>query len=97
MLVLSRTKGEKIQIGDDVTITVCEFRNTSGGLQVRIGIEAPREVAVHRGEVYDKIKQVEQREQRGETCPACGRTDLRWTCGVTECLCGYQSAGEPKD
>ena len=56
MLVLTRKRGESIRIGDDVTITVCEFRHTSGGLQVRLGIEAPREVPVHRGEVYDAIK-----------------------------------------
>ena len=65
MLVLTRKRGEKIQIGDDVTITVCEFRHTSGGLQVRIGIEAPREVPVHRGEVYDAIKREQSAGEPG--------------------------------
>ena len=51
MLILTRKSGERIRIGDDVTITV--LRVESG--QVRIGIEAPREVPVHREEIYQKI------------------------------------------
>jgi carbon storage regulator len=52
MLVLSRKKGERIRIGEDVIITVVEI----GHDKVRLGIEAPKEVAVHRSEVYDAIK-----------------------------------------
>ena len=52
MLVLSRKKNESIVIGDDVTIIVVEIR----GDNVRLGIEAPREVPVHRREVYDAIQ-----------------------------------------
>lgn len=52
MLMLSRKKGERIRIGDDITITVVEFR--SGG-KVRIGIVAPKDVPVHREEVYEAI------------------------------------------
>lgn len=52
MLVLSRKKNETIIIGDDITIVVVEIR----GDKVRLGIEAPKEVPVHRQEVYDAIK-----------------------------------------
>lgn len=51
MLVLSRKKNQQIVIGDDVTVTVVEIR----GDKVRLGIVAPKEVPVHRKEVYDKI------------------------------------------
>jgi carbon storage regulator len=57
MLVLSRHKGEQIRIGDDVTITVIEIR----GDNVRLGIDAPKEVAVHRQEVYEAIQREEGR------------------------------------
>ncbi len=49
MLVLSRKKDEPIRIGDDVIITVVEIR----GDKVRIGIDAPKEMPVHRQEVYE--------------------------------------------
>lgn len=52
MLVLSRKKDEKIIIGDSITLMVVEIR----GDKVRLGIEAPKEVAVHREEVYEAIK-----------------------------------------
>jgi len=48
MLVLSRRKGERIVINDDITITVVETRND----KVRLGFEAPREVEINREEVY---------------------------------------------
>lgn len=56
MLVLTRKIGEGIIIGDDVKITIIELKG--GG--VRIGIDAPREMKVHRQEVFDKIKQENQ-------------------------------------
>ena len=52
MLVLSRRKTESLKIGDDVTITVLSIN----GNQVRIGVDAPRDVEVHREEVYGRIK-----------------------------------------
>ena len=55
MLVLSRKKNESIVINNDVTITIVEIR----GDKVRIGIEAPKEVPVHRREVYEAIKRSE--------------------------------------
>jgi carbon storage regulator len=59
MLVLSRKKNESIVINNDITIVVVEIR----GDKVRLGVEAPREVPVHRREVYDAIL----RSQRDET------------------------------
>ena len=52
MLVLSRHRDESIMIGDDVVITVVDIR----GDKVRLGIDAPQEIPVHRQEVYDAIK-----------------------------------------
>ena len=51
MLVLSRRQGESIVIGNHVTVTVLEVR----GDQIRLGIEAPRSVSVHREEVYRRV------------------------------------------
>lgn len=52
MLILSRRVGESLMIGDNITIDVLGIQ----GNQVRIGIEAPREVEVHREEIYAKIQ-----------------------------------------
>ena len=52
MLVLSRKKNESIVINNDITVVVVEIR----GDKVRLGVEAPKEVPVHRKEVYDAIK-----------------------------------------
>lgn len=52
MLVLSRTRDETIMIGDDIEITIVDIR----GDKVRLGINAPAEIPVHRKEVYDAIK-----------------------------------------
>jgi carbon storage regulator len=58
MLVLSRKKDEKIVIGDDISIMVVEIR----GDKVRLGIDAPRDVSVHRREVYEAIKRKESEQ-----------------------------------
>jgi carbon storage regulator len=52
MLILTRRVGEALMVGADVTVRVMDVK----GNQVRIGIEAPKDVAVHREEVYERIK-----------------------------------------
>jgi len=61
MLILTRRVGETLMIGDEVTVTVLGVK----GNQVRIGVNAPKEVAVHREEIYERIK----REQEASHIP----------------------------
>ena len=61
MLILTRRVGETLVIGDEVTVTVLGVR----GNQVRLGVNAPKEVAVHREEIYQRI----QMEKGGEKSP----------------------------
>jgi carbon storage regulator len=56
MLILTRRVGETVMIGHDVTVTVLGVK----GNQVRIGVNAPKSVAVHREEIYERIKREEQ-------------------------------------
>ena len=59
MLILTRKVGESLLIGDDVSITILNVR----GNQVKIGVKAPKEISVHREEIYQHIKQAEDKEQ----------------------------------
>ena len=61
MLILTRRVGETMMIGDEVTITVLGLK----GNQVRIGVNAPKDIAVHREEIYERIKR-EQAAQKSE-------------------------------
>lgn len=56
MLILTRRVGETVMIGNDVTVTILGVK----GNQVRVGVNAPRDVAVHREEIFERIKREEQ-------------------------------------
>ena len=60
MLVLSRHRDESIMIGDDVVVTIVDIR----GDKVRLGIEAPQDIPVHRQEVYEAIKRENEKAAR---------------------------------
>ncbi len=58
MLILTRRVGETVMIGNEVTVTVLGVK----GNQVRIGVNAPKDVAVHREEIYERIKREEEND-----------------------------------
>jgi carbon storage regulator len=66
MLILTRRVGESLMIGDEVNVTVLGIR----GNQVRIGVNAPKDVAVHREEIYERIQQ-----EKGEDVPSSESTE----------------------
>ena len=68
MLILTRRVGETVMIGDEVTITVLGVK----GNQVRVGINAPKSVAVHREEIYARIQEENRRAAAGQRPPAGG-------------------------
>ena len=68
MLLLTRKLGENIRIGDDVKITIVEVR----GNHVKLGIDAPASVKVHREEIYERIQQENRRAQAAQEEDAAG-------------------------
>ena len=60
MLILTRRVGETLMIGDSVTVTVLGVK----GNQVRVGVSAPKDVAVHREEIYERIQKEQEVEKK---------------------------------
>lgn len=65
MLVLTRKTGEWINIGNDIRVRVVSLK----GDQVQLGVEAPREIAVHRGEIFEQIRAEVERARRSASDP----------------------------
>jgi len=78
MLILTRRVGETLMIGDDVTVTVLGVK----GNQVRIGVNAPKDVAVHREEIFERIKREDEPRGAEPGEPAEPRAPLRIKSGA---------------
>ncbi len=72
MLILTRRVGETLMIGNDVTVTVLGVK----GNQVRIGVNAPKDVAVHREEIFERIKREEDGDSRVGEPPVKATTGI---------------------
>lgn len=66
MLILTRKEGESLRLGDDITVTVVSVK----GGNVRIGIDAPRDLAVHREEIYEKITEGDEAARKASIANA---------------------------
>jgi len=71
MLILTRRIGESLMIGDNVNVTVLGIR----GNQVRIGVNAPKEVAVHREEIYERIQMEKSKHGKAQHAEGFSRGD----------------------
>jgi carbon storage regulator len=71
MLILTRRVGETVMIGNDVTVTILGVK----GNQVRVGVNAPRDVAVHREEIFERIKREELDGGGSSARPSIARDD----------------------
>lgn len=63
MLILNRYANQSIMIGNDITVSILGFK----GSQIRIGIEAPKDIAVHREEIYEKIQAGKETNKKLDT------------------------------
>jgi carbon storage regulator len=63
MLILTRRVGESLMVGDQVRVTILAIK----GQQVRVGVQAPKTIAVHRKEIYERIKRGQDEEATGES------------------------------
>jgi carbon storage regulator len=72
MLILTRKLGESILIGDDIKVTFLEIR----GKQIRVGIEAPKSVTVHREEIYEVIREQNIEAARDTGIPVSNLSDV---------------------
>ncbi len=72
MLILTRKLGERIAIGDDVTITLLEIK----GSHVKLGIEAPKSISIHRQEIYERIREENLRSSEVSASDLSNATSL---------------------
>jgi carbon storage regulator len=84
MLILTRKLGEQITIGDDITIKLLEVKGT----QVKLGIEAPQDISIHRKEIYDRIREENLRSSE------VGLSDLTEAASILTSLVPKEGKGE---
>ena len=73
MLILTRKEGESLRLGDDITVTVVSVK----GGNVRIGVDAPRDLAVHREEIYEKISESGEANSKASNTDTDGANDTQ--------------------